>query len=270
VAVSLPPIMIPRRKSRPIPLLVRLSLIVALACTEPTPDPTPTQAPPQTTSSSGAIPKVLGYTYHRPDGNRLASVRGALPTAPTIDIPLDGVLVWPVGADSGTGAVWIAILDDGRAQGFVVDQFGWKPIAVIPDRLPVGMPPLLRLKGVEVRIVTAIETASSLTHPVPIGDQGRLAYIYKTGDLVLDGGGRGDQVSSQRSSRRSDIGRWIRSAAVPFRRHEALRPRGSGRHVGGRNCCASGSDRTALAVQDHRHSYNRCRRGYIADLGRSG
>jgi len=47
------------------------------------------------------------------------------------------------------------------------------------------MPPLLRLEGGEVRIVTAIETASSLTHPVPIGDQGRLAYIDKAGDLVL-------------------------------------------------------------------------------------
>lgn len=50
------------------------------------------------------------------------------------------------------------------------------------------MPPLLRLKGGEVRIVTAIETASSLRHPFPIGDQGRLTYIYKTGDLVFDGG----------------------------------------------------------------------------------
>ncbi len=50
------------------------------------------------------------------------------------------------------------------------------------------MPPLLRLEGGEVRIVTAIETASSLTHPVPIGDQGRLAYIDKAGDLVLYGG----------------------------------------------------------------------------------
>lgn len=44
VAGWLPPIMIPRRKSRPIPLLVRSSLIVALACTAPPPDPTPTQA----------------------------------------------------------------------------------------------------------------------------------------------------------------------------------------------------------------------------------
>ena len=95
------------------------------------------------------------------------------------------MLVWLVGTDSGSGAVWVAILDDGRAQGFVVDPPGWKQIAVIPDRLPVGMPPLLRLEGGEVRIITAIETASSLTHPVPIGDQGRLAYIDKAGDLVL-------------------------------------------------------------------------------------
>ena len=102
--------------------------------------------------------------------------------------------VWLGGADSGSGAVWVAILDDGRAQGFVVDPSGWKQIAVIPDRLPVGIPPLLRLEGGKVRIITAIETASSLTHPVPIGDQGRLVYIDKTGDLVLYGGEEGSTL----------------------------------------------------------------------------
>ena len=167
-------------------MLVTLLLVATIACSELSPDFTPVDTPQPTTSSSDTTPTVFGYTHHRPDGNRLASGRGALPTAPPIDIPLDGVPVWLVAADSGSGSVWIAILDDGRAQGFV-DQSGWKPIAVVPDRLPVAMSPLLRLEGGEVRIITAGKTASSLTHPVPISDQGHLAYIDKSGDLVLDG-----------------------------------------------------------------------------------
>lgn len=81
-------------------------------------------------------------------------------------------------ADSGSETVWVAILDDGRAFAFAVDPSGWRPVAVTPDRLPPGMPPLLSLAGGEAHIVTvAVQTASSLTHPAPAGGQNRMAYM---------------------------------------------------------------------------------------------
>ena len=128
---------------RLVPILLTLTLFTALACATSSPEPAATQLP--STSPSGATAAALGYTYHRPDGNRLASGQGALPSVAPIDIPVDGVPSWLVAADSGSATVWVAVLDDGRVLVFAVDPSGWKPMAVTPDRLPPGMPPLLRL-----------------------------------------------------------------------------------------------------------------------------
>ena len=170
-----------------VPALLVLSLVTSLACAVSSPEPAATQEPSE--PLSGTTTPALGYTNHRPDGNRLAFGQGALPSVTPIDIPVDGVPSWLVAAASGSEAVWVAALEDGRVLAFAVSPSGWRPIAVTPDRLPAGMPPLLRLEGGEAHIITvAQEPASSLTHPVPVGDQGRLAYIDTAGGLAFEGG----------------------------------------------------------------------------------
>lgn len=169
--------------------LPMLSLITALACASTSPEPADVQDPPPFESLSGTTTVALGYTYHRPDGNRLASGQGALPGVAPIDIPLDGVPLWLVAAASESEAVWVAVLQDGRVLGFAVSASGWKPIAVAPDRLHVGMPPLLRLEGGEAHVVTVTaQSASPLTHPSPVDAQDRLAYIDAAGGLAFKGG----------------------------------------------------------------------------------
>ena len=165
-----------------------LSLAAAVACSVSSTEPAVVQDPPPLESLSGTTTVALGYTYHRPDGNRLASGQGALPGVTPIDIPVDGVPNWLVAAASGAEAVWVAVLEDGRVLAFVVSASGWRPVAVTPDRLPAGMPPLLRLEGGEAHVVTVTaQMGSPLTHPVPVGGQDRLAYVDAAGGLAFEG-----------------------------------------------------------------------------------
>ena len=169
--------------------LTILSLATAFACGVSSTEPAVVQDPPTLESLSGTTTVALGYTYHRPDGNRLALGRGALPSVTPIDIPLSGVPHWLVAAASESEAVWVVVLEDGRVLAFAMRVSKWRPIAVAPDQLPAGMPPLLRLEGGKAHVVTVTaQTASSLTHPVPAEGQQRLAYVDNTGGLAFEGG----------------------------------------------------------------------------------
>jgi hypothetical protein len=87
----------------------------------------------------------------------------------------------------GEGSVWVAVLADGRVRAFHVTGRGVTPIAIEPDQLPPGMPPLLRVTNDAPSLVTnPTAQASSLTHPVVLPAPGEpLAFIESGGDLVI-------------------------------------------------------------------------------------
>ena len=154
--------------------------------------PEPQKAMAETTPSSlleGSPPTTLVYgrTYHTVDGNRYVSGRGDLPDVKPLDIPLASEPEWVVAAPGEVGSIWIVVLMGGGVQAFSVNGSGYEEIAVTPDRLPPGMPPLLKVGGSAPILVTApLDDASPLTHPVVVGGDGaRIAYIAKNGDVVI-------------------------------------------------------------------------------------
>lgn len=138
------------------------------------------------------FPEVtFGYTYHRPDGNRLVSGKGSLPESAFVDVPLDGQPVWVVGAASGDSSLWAVALADGRVQAFSLFAGQLQKIDIKPDRLPAGMPPLLKVdNGTPELVISGDENASQLSHAVPLDRHGDLiAFINVSGDVVIDRGG---------------------------------------------------------------------------------
>ena len=171
--------------------LLAFPLLLALvACgVSPTatllPKPTATSTPAP--HSGGQTEQVsYAYTYQRSDGNRYVEGKSNFPDAQFIEVELAGTPRWLVAAPSGTGSVWVAVLQDGRTQAFRVEDGQVVEIDVAPQTLPIGAPPLLAVAGDEVFLVAPpSEEASPLTHPVPLGNQGRLAFIETGGDLVV-------------------------------------------------------------------------------------
>lgn len=129
-------------------------------------------------------PSAYGYTHLQPDGNRRASGRGDLPDADPIDVELQIPPEWLVALPEAPGSVWAAVGTDGRAQGFRLEGRDVEQIQVDPGRLPSGMPPLLAGTAGTPTFVTAPETASSTTHPIPV-DGDRILSVTDGGDLVL-------------------------------------------------------------------------------------
>jgi endonuclease YncB( thermonuclease family) len=142
--------------------------------------------------------EAWGYTHQRPDGNRLATGKGDLPGVEPLDIPLDGTPHWLVAAPMGEGSVWVAVLANGRVQAFHVVARSVAPIAIEPDQLPPGMPPLLRVRDdVPSLVANPTDQASPLTHAVALpasGDQ--LAFIETNGDLVIWDGGEAGRLAT--------------------------------------------------------------------------
>jgi hypothetical protein len=111
---------------------------------------------------------AFGYTYHRQDGNRLVSGRGALPDVEPVDIQLNGTPVWLVAAPFEDGSVWVAVLDDGSVEGYFVRDRIPEEVVITPDHLPPEMPPFLVVEGMAISLLTnPIDQASILTHPIP-------------------------------------------------------------------------------------------------------
>jgi len=165
-----------------------------------TPEPTGTQSTtaaeqdsaPAIESINGAASKelILSFTYQRADGNRLASGVGAVPFAQVLDLPLEGRPVWVTAFPAEVGSLWVAVLEDGRAQAFHVsapDRV--EPVNVVPNAMPPGMPPMgYAIADFSALGVPPSETASALSHAVILRDTIRLAYLETNGDLVVSDG----------------------------------------------------------------------------------
>lgn len=138
------------------------------------------------TASVLSAQTTYGYTYHRPDGNRLVSGHGRLPELEPHEIQLDGTPRWLAAAPAGTGSIWAVVFEDGRVQAFLADASGYRSLEITPNSLPPGAPPLLAVEGERASLLISPGDASTLTHPVPLPTApGRMAYIAQNGDLVL-------------------------------------------------------------------------------------
>ncbi|MBC8280636.1 MAG: hypothetical protein H8E48_07625 [Chloroflexi bacterium] len=132
------------------------------------------------------MPVNYAYTHQRPDGNRYLGGKGDLPNTKTLDISLAGQPRWLVSAPFKSGSIWVVVLEDGTTQAFMVADGQAAKTAISPAYIPSGGPPLLTVSGDEAYLIAApSELASQLTHPVPLGDSGRLAFIESGGDLVV-------------------------------------------------------------------------------------
>lgn len=169
------------------------------------PEPTPTLVPDPPTlpidlSNVGVLTPTLpvseqtyfGFTYQKPNGNRLAVGLGAVPVLNPVNVELAGRPEWIVGAPlDGNGSVWVVVLTDGTVQGFLALAGTITPVRISPGQLPAGMPPMLVLHRGAPYLLTAPEgDASPLTHPIVIGDDpAHFAYVATNGDLVINDGG---------------------------------------------------------------------------------
>jgi hypothetical protein len=173
------------RLSTPEPSPTPQPRAVTATLTPASEEATRTPIAPQPTRA-GQRSVVYGYTNQRPDGNRLVPGRGSLPHARPIDVTLAGEPRWVVAAPLERGSVWAAVLADGQVQGFHAVGASVEPLAVQPAQLPPGTPPLLKVEaGVPSLVVAPSPAASPLTHPAPLDEAGRLAFIEAGGDLVL-------------------------------------------------------------------------------------
>ncbi len=190
------------------PILLCLAAWIGTGCAQAEPvssgeDPTlspsvevitPTQSEGHADDSLMSTVHTMGLTYLGADGNRYIEGRGNLPTVDALDIELEGRPEWVVGAAASEGSIWVAVLEDGRVQGFHVIGSSFEPIDVVPSNLAPGMPPALIVEGDRPTLLTAGEGAGSeLTHAVPLqSDLGATAYIAETGEVVIE---RGNEVA---------------------------------------------------------------------------
>ena len=111
---------------------------------------------------------------------------GAIPGGVTLDIELSGVPLWLVAAPFGAGSVWAVALEDGTTQAFLVQSGRAVAMDITSTSLPAEAPAALAVAGDEAYLLAApLGGASELTHPVPLGGPGRLAFIDSEGDLVV-------------------------------------------------------------------------------------
>ena len=131
-------------------------------------------------------PAAFGYTYLRPDGNRVVPGRGSLPDSANIDIPLSGRPLWIAAASVSDGSIWVVVMDTGQVQAFMLIGEHVEPLEIFPDQLPSGMPPVLEVRdGIPTVITPPTSETSNLTHPLILNESGRLVFIEKDGDIVI-------------------------------------------------------------------------------------
>ena len=126
---------------------------------------------------------LIALTNQRLDGNRLAIGSGGMPVEP-LDIPLLGRPLWVVGVPVQGGSVWVVTLVSGRVQAFQIDGKEVSVPKLNLSMLPPGMPPVLRVDGNRVELLSPLPDASTVTHPIWIED-GAQAYIDIHGQLRL-------------------------------------------------------------------------------------
>jgi len=126
---------------------------------------------------------TIALTNQRLDGNRLAIGSGGMPAEP-LDIPLLGRPLWVVGGPVQGGSVWVVTLESGQVQAFQIDGKEVSVHKLNLSILPPGMPPVLRVDGNRVELLSPFPDASTVTHPIWIED-GAQAYIDVHGQLRL-------------------------------------------------------------------------------------
>lgn len=143
--------------------------------------------PVSATLSDQAKPHIA-YTHQQPDGNRVATGTGALPSSAPFDIALDETPIWVAAVPRGDASLWIVVLQSGRVQAFHVEDRRVAPFTVAPGRLPSQMPPLLISHPTTgVRIANTI-TEDVATHAYPATwhtPANGHAYVNNHGDLVI-------------------------------------------------------------------------------------
>jgi hypothetical protein len=154
-------------------------------------EPQDAAAPRSDSTSNSIVDPAYGLTYQQQDGNRLVAGQGQLPDIEPIDIVLSGRPIWLVAAPLGEGSIWVAILDDGRAEAFHVTGETVEPIAIEPAQLPAGMPPMLIVEdGIPALLTGQENDPSILTHAVELASPVETtAYITSAGGLVIERNG---------------------------------------------------------------------------------
>ena len=177
-----------------------LLVILAVSCDSVATALPPTEdasAPSVKIADAGAESATFyGYTNQNARGNRWVTGQGALPTASPLDIELEGVPQWVVAAPWGSGSLWVVVLEEGQVQAFSVAKGQVQDETIAPDRLPPGMPPLLRVRdGIASLLMAAGDDASPWSPPLHLDYLHSLAYVDGDGDLVLAGGTRNQQFA---------------------------------------------------------------------------
>jgi len=112
--------------------------------------------------------------------------QSSLPDSSYLDIKLTGVPIWVLGGILDDSTVWATVLNDGRVEGFRIQNKEVMPITINPVQLPTGMPPIFRVRqGAAEIIKPPTSSASQLTHPVILPVSRRMAFIEANGDVVI-------------------------------------------------------------------------------------
>lgn len=88
---------------------------------------------------------------------------------------------WVVAVPLDDGSLWVAVSDDGRVEAFPVARNMVKAIAISPNQLPSGMPPLLSLENGNPKLITASEATYLSVNELPdacllADEKGRLLW----------------------------------------------------------------------------------------------
>jgi hypothetical protein len=144
--------------------------------------PSSSNIPSQTTEIPSEI--FFGFTYQKPDGNRVVPGTGNLPNQTPMEIKLSGKPIWIVGTPFQNEVLWSVVLEDGRTVSYLTSEQGVVETSSKPSALPPGMPPLLVSSSDQYSLIIApVEDQSPLTHPNYLPQSDQRAYITKNGDL---------------------------------------------------------------------------------------
>ena len=160
-------------------------------------EPQDAAQPGSALTSNSNVDPAYGFTYQQQDGNRFVAGTGQLPEVEPVDIPLGGTPVWLVAAPTLEGSIWVAILDDGRAEAYYVTGRTVEPVPIEPSQLPAGMPPMLVVEdGVSKLLTSGQLEASVLTHAVKLlSPDESTATITDAGDLAFETSGEVVELS---------------------------------------------------------------------------
>lgn len=135
-----------------------------------------------------AVTPVYGMANGMANGNRLIAGQGYLPDITPFDVSLAGRPDWVAGVPAEAGvSIWVAILADGTVSAWRASDQQIEPINLeaVPARLPAGSPPALVATSAGAVLLTVPESLAPSTVSPPTVVDDALAFIDRSGDLVL-------------------------------------------------------------------------------------